>query len=40
MLNNIENLVAILDEACRVNLITEEECNALKIKLQKKTGIA
>ena len=35
MLNNIENLVSILDEACRVNLMTEEECNALKIKLQK-----
>ena len=40
MLNNIENLVLILDEAYRVNFLTEEECNAMKMKLQNKICIA
>ena len=43
MLNNIDNLVLILDELYRVDCLTKEECNAMKMhmkmKLQKKTGI-
>ena len=44
MLNNIDNLVLILDELHRVNFLTKEECNSMKMHmktiLQKKTGIA
>ena len=44
MLNNIDNLVLILDELYRVNFLTKEECNAMKMHmktiLQKKTGIS
>ena len=44
MLNNIDNLVLILDELYRVDCLTKEECNAMKMHmktiLQKKTGIA
>ena len=44
MLNNFENLVLILDELYRVDCLTKEECNAMKMHmktiLQKKTGIS
>ena len=44
MLNNIDNLVLILDELHRVNFLTKEECNSMKMHmktiLQRKTGIA
>ena len=41
--NNMENynkLVLILDELHRVNYLTKEECNGIKMKVQKKIGIA
>ena len=41
--NNMENynkLVLILDELHRVNCLTKEECNGIKMKVQKKIGIA
>ena len=41
--NNIENynkLVLILDELHHVNCLTKEECNGIKMKVQKKIGIA
>ena len=41
--NNIKNynkLVLILDELHRVNCLTKEECNGIKMKVQKKIGIA
>ena len=44
MLNNFENLVLILDELYRADCLTNEECNAMKMrmimKLQEKTDIA
>ena len=37
---NIENLVLILDELHRVNCLTEEECNVIKMEVQKKINVA
>ena len=41
--NNMENynkLVLILDELYHVNCLTKEECDGIKLSLQKKIGIA